>query len=152
MHEVRVNEAEIAGAFEAVAEGGTAAAGVAPGAAVVEVAGGGAEGWRPATRLVASVLALKVCPAWEVPADVQQQWADALAECADQLMPGGLGNIDAWGPWGKLAFASGLWLMAGFDPATLKLKPTHQVIDQAPAGDTPDGAPVVNGGGFKTDA
>lgn len=123
MHDVKIDEAGIAAAFDSRAAGLSIAPGASAPGAMVETAPPVSEAWQPVTRLIASVMANKVCPAWEVAAEVQHQWADALGECLDQLMPGGLANIDAWGPWGKLAFASGLWVMAGFDMQTMKLKP-----------------------------
>lgn len=146
MHDVRIDEAGIAAAFDARVLGMAPAA--APGAMVQAVPA--YEAWQPVTRLVASVLANKVCPAWEVAPEIQHQWADALGECMEQLMPGGLANIEAWGPWGKLAFASGLWVMAGFDPDTMTIKPRYPVDPDDP--DQQQKAPAIRGGSYTTDA
>lgn len=152
MHDVKIDEDKIFAAMDAVT-----AAPVARVPAVITQDQGGApdlDGWLMPCRFAASFLAHKVCPAWGVPEDVQAQWAEALAECANDLMPGGLANIEAWGPWGKLAFASGLWVMAGLDLQTMKLKPLHEVTaqDQDQGGDQGPTFKMPQGGGFKTDA
>ena len=55
--------------------------------------------------------------------DIQQEWAEALAGCLEQLFPGGLANIANWGPWAKLAYASVMWGMCGMDYQTMTIKP-----------------------------
>lgn len=134
MHDVKIDEEGIGAEFDA------AAAGVAPGAPgaagqAPEVLPPAGEAWRPVTGLVAGVINAKLCPAWDVPQETRDQWADALGECLEQLMPGGLGNVEAWGPWGKLAFASSMWVLAGFDPETMTIKPRYpQATDDGDRG------------------
>lgn len=81
------------------------------------------EAWRKPCELLASIIAHKGCPNWQVPPDTQQQWAGALAACLGQMWPGGIGNIERWGPWSKLAFASLVWAFAGFDVERFAFKP-----------------------------
>lgn len=123
------------------------------------------EAWRVPCEFAASFLAHKITPAWEVDADTQKQWAHALAECADSMMPGGVGNVENWGPWGKLFFATGAWCMCGFDMERFKFKPLAEKPKAPPSAkvsaDAADGAngegagprkPVTTGGGFSTNA
>ena len=124
-HPVQVDEATIASAFDAKEAQADAAAPEAM-AAAMPVAN--PEAWLPAARFGASFLAHKFCPAWEVPTVVQEDWAAALAECLDQLMPGGMDNIENWGPWSKLAFASATWAMCGFDMERFGFKPLQQKL------------------------
>lgn len=51
---------------------------------------------------------------------------DAATKILNDLLPGGLGNIDEWGPWGKLAFGCGCLALVNFDWARLRLKPLHR--------------------------
>lgn len=114
------------------------------------------DAWLTEARLLASFMAHKITPGWGVAPDVQEKWAGSLALCLDRLMPGGLGGVDGWGPWGKLAYASAAWALCGFDMEKFKFKslyPNQQkppiegesspAADQAPPG-------TATPGGFKT--
>lgn len=79
--------------------------------------------WKAIAKMAATMLANAVTPNWQVPAETQNEWADALAGCLDQLFPGGLANIANWGPWAKLAYASVMWGLCGIDYSTGMLKP-----------------------------
>lgn len=79
--------------------------------------------WAKPARLVAGFLAHQVAPNWSIPESDMDEWADALAHCADQLMPGGMGNVESWGPWGKLFFASVSVALCGLDMETLTIRP-----------------------------
>lgn len=96
------------------------------------------------SKMLAGIIANRVCPNWEVPGDTQTEWAEALAECLNELFPGGLGNIENWGPWAKLAFASGSFAMCGIDMTTMSLKPLHPVDDEEEAGQPPPPPPQQN--------
>lgn len=115
--------------------------------------------WRGESRLAASFMAHKIFPNWNIPADIQEGWAEAVRECANDLFPGGLGNVDKWGPWAKLMFASIAWAMVGFDmekfafkpltpPPPAKIVPIRSASPSAP-GDDP--SPPA-GGGFSSSA
>lgn len=94
------------------------------------------ESWSTAANFIAGFLNAKICPNWEVDEATQQKWADALAVCLEDLFPGGLGGMDNWGPWPKLAFATGTWVMCGIDFQTMKFKPLHPPKDDDEAGET----------------
>lgn len=151
-HDVVVDEPAVLAAIEARAGGDVPAPTDTPAASPAP------PGWVNESQLAASFLAHKVCPAWDVPIEVQQQWAEALAGCANQLMPGGLANIEKWGPWGKLFFASVTWVMCGFDMEQFGFKPLH-IPPAKPAGqariddNAEAAAPKQSGGpGFSTGA
>lgn len=124
MHEVSIDDDAALAAIDEIAGGG-------PGPAV---AGGGhlvlqeptPSEWKQMAKMAAQLLANAVTPNWKVPQDVQDQWADALADCLDQLFPGGLANIANWGPWAKLAYASVMWGLCGVDFATGTLLPPRE--------------------------
>lgn len=79
--------------------------------------------WEKPARLAARFLAHQVAPNWNISEQDQDEWAAALAQCADQLMPGGMGNVESWGPWGKLLFASVNVALCGLDFETLSIRP-----------------------------
>lgn len=85
--------------------------------------------WVAIARMAATMLANAVTPNWQVPNDVRDEWAAALAGCLEQLFPGGLANIANWGPWAKLAYASVMWGMCGVDFSTGTLKPLRPPKD-----------------------
>lgn len=89
------------------------------------------DNWQKPAELLAMVINGKLVPAWEVPEEEWQKWAEALSDCLEQLFPGGIGNIDSWGPWAKLAFASGSIAVAGIDFETMTFKPRHPVEEEA---------------------
>lgn len=157
-HSVQVDEDQAAATFEQHEGAPEVTPEATPGEPAEQPEGAG---WGKEAELAASFLAHKVCPAWQVPAEVQQQWAEALAACADRVMPGGLGNVDSWGPWAQLLFASGAWLMCGLDLQQFTLKPLHpppEHMDQPPAADQGAESPDMDtrfprgGGGFSTNA
>lgn len=152
-HDVVIDEPAVMAAIEARAEDSPPAITDAP-ASSPEPAG-----WVNESQLAASFLANKICPAWEVPVDIQQQWAEALAACANQLMPGGLANVEKWGPWGKLFFVSAAWAMCGFDMERFGFKPLQLAppkrAAEARTDDDNDATPAPrqsSGGGFSTGA
>lgn len=65
-------------------------------------------------------------PNWTIEGEHKQMVADALTQILNDLWPGGLGNIDQWGPYAKLAFAAGAIALANFDWSTRKLKPLQR--------------------------
>lgn len=85
-------------------------------------AGPPGEAWLPMMKPVVDILRATATN-WTIPKDAGDALANALAECADQLMPGGLGNMDAWGPWAKLAFAAGMVIMPNIDLERGRIKP-----------------------------
>lgn len=111
--------------------------------------------WEKPARLAARFLANQVAPNWDIQPEDQDEWAQAVAECMDGLMPGGMGNIESWGPWGKLAFATGNIVLCGLDWETMSLKPLHITDDQeappaapgAPGAHDPE--PAAPGGQYK---
>lgn len=82
-----------------------------------------ASNWRKPCELAVQILMEHGCPEWHVPPDTRAQLVDALIDCAEDVMPGGLVNIEAWGPWGKLAYASAMVLMCGIDGQSMTFKP-----------------------------
>lgn len=139
MHDVQIDETQVSAAFEAEAGQPEAVAPEVPEETQEDTEGGG---WEGATEFIASFLAHKVTPAWEVPLEVQQQWAHALAGCLDSVMPGGMAGADSWGPWGQLLFASGAWAMCGFDMQRFGFKPIAEVPedkDQEAGADNSEG-------------
>lgn len=110
--------------------------------------------WVNEARLLASFLSHKVTPGWQVTPEVQEQWATALSGCLGRLMPGGLGNVAQWGPWGHLAYASAAWALCGFDMENFKFKPLAPKENKTPIEgqsrtEAPEGQPPASGG-FKT--
>jgi hypothetical protein len=79
-----------------------------------------------AGQMIIGMFANKAAPNWPIDAEMQTEWANAFAACANDLAPGGIGNIENWGPWGKLAFASGMVALAGMDMSTMTLRPMHK--------------------------
>lgn len=120
MHAVNIDEAAIEAGFNEYAVEGEF---IPRGAAGPEQPAPEEKPWLAPARMVASIIANGVAPNWEIPADIREDWADALADCADDLMPGGLANIANWGPWARLAFSSGALLMCGIDYEDMKFKP-----------------------------
>lgn len=152
-HPVVVDEAAALAALDAIAAEAPAVESASPETATLPAIDTNA--WQNECRLAASFLAHKICPNWNVPPDVQDQWAVALAECANQLMPGGLANLEKWGPWAKLLFATATWAMVGFDFERFGFKPLTpqpkaKVIPIRPT--TDDEPPRPSGGGFSTAA
>jgi hypothetical protein len=62
-------------------------------------------------------------PNWTIEEAHAQIVEDALCDVLDDLLPGGLKNIDQWGPYAKLAFGCGCIALANFDWTTKHLKP-----------------------------
>jgi len=79
--------------------------------------------WQDEAEAFAYLLFGKVTPNWEVPDTKVQKFADALARVGNKVLPGGIVNVDNWGPWGQLAAAAGACAMCGIDWQTLTLKP-----------------------------
>ena len=78
--------------------------------------------WLREARLIASTLAQRFTPEWDVTDDVKEQWAEAFSEVLNDLMPGGFANIEHWGPYGKLTYATAVWVLCGVDPETLTIR------------------------------
>lgn len=113
--------------------------------------------WINEARLLASFLAHKVTPNWQVTPEVQEQWASALSACLDKLMPGGLGNVAQWGPWSQLAYASAAWALCGFDVEKFQFRSLYaakekkpRVTDTGEEGGGSSGEPVPSAGGTFT--
>ena len=125
MHEVMIDEDAALSAIDELAGGGTVSAPGQPQGQLVITEPTLSE-WMQIAKMAAQILAHRVTPNWEVPPEVQQEWAEALAGCLDQLFPGGLANIANWGPWAKLAYASVMWGMCGMDYQTMTMKPLRE--------------------------
>lgn len=101
--------------------------------------------WLPIMQPVVEVLRATATN-WTIPKETGDQFAQALAECADQLMPGGLGNMEAWGPWAKLAFAAGMIVVPNIDMETWRIKPLRPVPPEEENTDEKTGAPAPGTG------
>lgn len=108
--------------------------------------------------LLASIVANKVAPNWQVPHEVQVEWATAAAACIDSMFPNGVNNLAAMGPWGRLLVASGMFVLAGFDVEKFQFKPLHKPplegeserVEEPPPREQQSEQPAATGGGFKT--
>lgn len=101
--------------------------------------------WLPIMQPVVEVLRATATN-WTIPKESGDKFAQALAECADQLMPGGLGNMEAWGPWAKLAFAAGMIVVPNIDMETWRIKPLRPVPPEEESNDEKTGAPAPGTG------
>lgn len=121
-HDVTIDDDAVDAAFSEF-ESGAPGAGAPPGAGQLMPPEPTPSEWQQIAKMAAQLMANAITPNWDVPAEVQDQWAEAFAGCLDQLFPGGLANIANWGPWAKLAYASVMWGMCGVDLQTGTLKP-----------------------------
>lgn len=121
MHSVEIDHDQIRATFDQYADSGAPLEGDHIPAG--EEATPHRSAWEKPARLVARMLAHHIAPNWNIPEADQDEWAVAIAECADQLMPGGMGNVESWGPWGKLLFASANVALCGLDFETLTIRP-----------------------------
>lgn len=110
-----------------------------------------------AGQMIIGMFANRMAPNWPIDAEMQKDWAESFAACANELAPGGLGNIDNWGPWAKLAFASGMVAVAGLDMQTMTIRPMQkpdpkkqQQQQQARPGEFVTGGQPGGGGEFTT--
>jgi len=97
----------------------------------------GPEDWRAEVDLILSILR-GALPEWEWPPDQLEVLATGLRELLHRLAPGGLGNLDAWGPWAKIAVGSGMIAMANFDWAARKFRPVRIVHHDKASGRNTD--------------
>lgn len=91
----------------------------------------GPEAWRDGARVAVQLAHATMFPAWELSQDNADRLELALAGCLHQLLPGGMGNLEQWGPWGKLAFACGCVALANFDFSAMKLKASGRKVSDA---------------------
>ncbi len=89
--------------------------------------------WEDEALLVAMTVFERGVPGWEIPEEKQIMFAKALARVARKHFPGGLPNIENWGPWANLGYATVMCAMAGIDMETMKFKPRKK-----PDSDTTD--------------
>jgi hypothetical protein len=108
------------------------------------------DNWKKPAELLAMVINAKLVPAWEVPQAEWEKWADALADCLEDIFPGGIGNAEKWGPYAKLAFVTGGVVMCGIDFETMTFKPRHppkESDEEGPVEHPPQSAPRASSGG-----
>lgn len=150
-HPVTIDDDALRAAFEARASGGASSETQPPGAGAAPESEVG-KGWGVESKLAAAFICRKVAPNWNIPADTEQGLAESLQDCADSLMPGGLANFEAWGPWGKLLFAAVAVGVSGVDLETFTIKPLKkEPIDvNSTRTDAPPTHTATPGGRFTT--
>lgn len=120
---------------------GTPAPGAAPtGQAPAALGPDPMHAWGSVAQMAVDILVKGVvAPNWTIEDPPRKDLIEAVAGVLNDLMPGGLGAVDSWGPYGKLVFACGAVAMANFDASTMTLKPLRKrpakpkPADQAPA-------------------
>src|SRR5689334_21212006 len=106
----------------------------------------GAGGWAEVFREfhVADLVHHNVMPAWTIEDRIKEGASAAGAEWLEHLFPGGLGNVDSWGPAAKLGYFMLLAVAANFDISTMSLRPMREPAP-APASEKPKGEGSENG-------
>lgn len=81
--------------------------------------------WEETLRELNAVPALKdmLVPAWRMSPKVQEGISNGGARILDRHFPGGLGNIDSWGPWAQLIGALAMLAFANFDFEHMTFRP-----------------------------
>ncbi len=111
---------------------------------------GDAGEWIGICRAACDWLADGAFPGWDVPDDCRADLAAALAALAARMFPGGPPNMDRWGPWARLAWAGGRFVLAGVEWDTMTLKPRRAPVDVTPDHEPPPQRAHSTKGGFST--
>lgn len=83
------------------------------------------QSWRTVADQAVTVIAERVCPAWDLSATEREMSAAAIAETLDHYFPGSLQGFDAWHPLSKLAGAAAFIVIMRLDLSTGRLQPLH---------------------------